>query len=122
MGSGGGVAAIVIVLLLVVVVICAAGYARYKQMFCFELTPAATDEEKKEVTEDHDTESARHATPNPASNLFNRLQQFIKPKKEQDQKLEKMEEGDADEGDEKAMKEEEGGGKNSPRELSPDDK
>merc|ERR1712008_90319 len=81
--SGGGVAAIVIVLLLVVVVICAAGYARYKQMFCFELTPAATDEEKKEVTEDHDTESARHATPNPASNLFNRLQQFIKPKKEQ---------------------------------------
>jgi len=119
--SGGAIAAIVIVLLLVVVVIAAAGYARYKQMFCFAPAAAASDEETKEVTEEHDTESARQVTPNPASNLFNRLQQFIKPKKEQDQKLEKMEEGDADEGDEKAMKEEEGG-KNSPRELSPDDK
>lgn len=33
--SGGAIAAIVVVLLLVVVVIGAAGFARYKQMFCF---------------------------------------------------------------------------------------
>merc|ERR1719341_1067220 len=88
-------------------------------MFCFAPAAAASDEENKDMKEEHDTESARHVTPNPASNLFNRLQQFIKPKKEQDQKLEKMEEGEG-EADEKALKEEES--KNVPRELSPDDK
>ncbi|XP_042882947.1 uncharacterized protein LOC122259983 isoform X7 [Penaeus japonicus] len=92
--SGGAVAGIVIVVLIIVTAVAAAGYARYRQMFCFAPVVTPDPEEGKETKEEHDTESARGANTTRAANLKNSLgrltQVFKKPKKEQETKLENI--------------------------------
>nr|XP_053639973.1 uncharacterized protein LOC128694018 isoform X5 [Cherax quadricarinatus] len=85
--SGGAVAGIIIVLLIVVAAVGAAGYARYRQMFCFAPLATPDPEEAKDTREEHsDTESARGTSTSHAANLKNRLGQltqvFKKPKKD----------------------------------------
>ncbi|XP_076038758.1 uncharacterized protein LOC143023969 isoform X3 [Oratosquilla oratoria] len=123
----GAVAGIVIVVLLVVAALGAAGYMRYRQMYCFApVEPAAEAEDKgdgKEEKEHSDTESARGTTANPAANIWNRFQALIKPKKEQDTKLDKMEEGEATEEDEKkSLTKEKEVEKPADVEMCPDDR
>ncbi|XP_045115621.1 fasciclin-3-like isoform X3 [Portunus trituberculatus] len=93
--SGGAIAGIIIVVAVVVVAIGAAGYARYRQMFCFAPI-GSPDPEAKDIREEHsDTESARgHAATHPAS-LKDKLGQFTKvfkkPKTDQDVKMDDVE-------------------------------
>ncbi|XP_066990115.1 fasciclin-3 isoform X15 [Macrobrachium rosenbergii] len=118
--SGGAVAGIVIVILIVVVAVVAAGYARYRQMFCFAPAAAADPEEGKDIKEEHDTESARGPNTTRAANIKNSIgkltQVFKKPKKDQETKLE---EGDGSE-DKKYVKEETK--KDSPKKEQGDEK
>ncbi|XP_071536201.1 fasciclin-3 isoform X3 [Panulirus ornatus] len=117
--SGGAVAGIIIVLLIVVAAVGAAGYARYRQMFCFAPVPSPDPEEGKDTKEEHsDTESARGTNTNHASNLKNRIGQltqvFKKPKKDQDTKL--------DEHEKKSLTKEEPDKESPYKEQNPDDK
>ncbi|XP_069195470.1 fasciclin-3 isoform X8 [Procambarus clarkii] len=94
--SGGAVAGIIIVLVIVVAAVGAAGYARYRQMFCFAPLASPDPEEGKDPKEEHsDTESARGPNTTHTANLKNRLGQltqvFKKPKKDQDAKQEETE-------------------------------
>ncbi|XP_069946968.1 fasciclin-3 isoform X4 [Cherax quadricarinatus] len=94
--SGGAVAGIIIVLLIVVAAVGAAGYARYRQMFCFAPLATPDPEEAKDTREEHsDTESARGTSTSHAANLKNRLGQltqvFKKPKKDHDMKQDETE-------------------------------
>ncbi|XP_063881303.1 fasciclin-3-like isoform X4 [Scylla paramamosain] len=93
--SGGAIAGIIIVVVVVVVAIGAAGYARYRQMFCFAPI-GSPDPEAKDIREEHsDTESARgHAATHPVT-LKDKLGQFTKvfkkPKTDQDVKIDDVE-------------------------------
>ncbi|XP_068225292.1 fasciclin-3-like isoform X3 [Palaemon carinicauda] len=120
--SGGAVAGIIIVILIVVVAVVAAGYARYRQMFCFAPAAAADPEEGKDIKEEHsDTESARGPNTTRAANIKNSIgkltQVFKKPKKEQETKLE---EGAGGEEDKKHVKDETK--KGSPKKEQGDEK
>ncbi|XP_050691455.1 uncharacterized protein LOC126983048 isoform X4 [Eriocheir sinensis] len=94
--SGGAVAGIIIVLLVVVVAVVAAGYARYRQMFCFAPIGSPDLEEAKDIREEHsDTESARGPAAVRPITLKDRLgqltQAFKKTKPDQDVKLDDLE-------------------------------
>ncbi|XP_042220781.1 uncharacterized protein LOC121865434 isoform X13 [Homarus americanus] len=116
--SGGAVAGIVIVLLIVIAAVGAAGYARYRQMFCFARVASPDPEEGKDTKEEHDTESARGTNTSHAASLKDRFEQitqvFKKPKKDQDAKQ--------DENEKKSLTKEEPNKESPYKEQSPDEK